>query len=111
LAATNVWTTNYPQSGGACDAAGTILISGTATPDAGAKLAKNGSAHVWLTGSNGGILSRVTITVNQTTGAWSATLTGLTSGQSYNIVVQVVQRLGDDNSQTIATTPGTATAK
>jgi hypothetical protein len=108
LAATNVWTANYPQSG---TSAGQILISGTATPDAGATLAKVGSAHVWLAGANGGIATRVQITVDATTGAWSATLTGLTSGQSYNIVVQVLQRVSGANSQTIATTPATASAK
>jgi hypothetical protein len=111
FAATNVWTANFPQTG---TATGQILVSGTATADTNFKLAKFGSASVWLAGTNGGTIKHFPVTVNQTTGAWTGTLSGLTSGTSYNIVVQVLQiRGGEDEppSQAIATAPGTASAK
>jgi hypothetical protein len=107
LAATNVWTANFPQTG---TTTGTILISGTVTPDANGTLVSVGSASVWVSGACGGTGKTFRVQVNQTTGAWSATIPNLMSGVTYNVVVQVHQRHGEQ-SQAIATTPATATAK
>jgi hypothetical protein len=99
-AASNVWARGYPKtlkSGG-------IAIKGTATADAGFTLGKTGTAIVWPAGKHGGVVTSFSVTVDPTTGAWSATLTGLRPEVHYEIVVQVTQTMGS-TTQTIATPP------
>jgi hypothetical protein len=98
-AATNTWAPGFPKV-----KAGVIKIKGTATADAGFTLGKTGTAVVWPAGRHGGIVTTFSITVDPTTGQWSADLTGLKAEIHYVIVVQVTQTKGS-TTQTIATPP------
>lgn len=98
-AATNIWAEDFPRT-----RAGVIKIKGTATADSGFTLGKTGTAVVWPAGRRGGIVSSFSITVDTTTGQWSADLTGLNANTNYVVVVQVTQTKGT-TTQTIATPP------
>lgn len=101
-AATNVWAHGFPKR----QKNGDILVKGTATADKGFTLGKTGTAIVWPAGNKGGVVTSFPVTVDPTTGVWSATLTGLPRGVNLEIVVQVTQTMGT-TTQTIATPPKT----
>ena len=101
-AGSNVWAHGFPKTA----KNGDILIKGTATADSGFTLGKTGTAVVWPAGKKGGVITSFSITVNTTTGAWSANLTGLSQNTSYVIVVQVPETMGS-TTQTIASPPRT----
>lgn len=89
FAATNKWKSALPGAN-----AGEIVIEGTFTPDACWTIDKQCQAVAWPLNKDGSIgEGAVSVTINTMTGAWSKTLTGLTSGQDYWIVVQSIQNM------------------
>jgi hypothetical protein len=115
LAATNTWARHYPREG---KNAGEIRIKGTATADTGFTLVTGtgaGTAIVWPRGRHGGIVTTFPIDVADD-GTWNTTLTGLTAGKHYYVVVEVSQTMTTGcppvtTTQTIATQPRTTEAE
>jgi hypothetical protein len=101
LGATNTFAHGYPKT-----KAGVTTVKGTATPDTGFTLGNKGTAVVWPAGRHGGVVTSFPITVDPTSGAWSADLTGLPARGNFVIVVQVTQTKGT-TTQTIASPPKT----
>jgi hypothetical protein len=105
-AGTNTWATGYPKTG---TATGTILVKGTATPDTGFTLSNTGQVAFWPVGG-GKVLFFNNLSVNAD-GTWGETsVTGATSGVTYNVVVQINETSGQ-TGHTLATDPKTAKAK
>jgi hypothetical protein len=98
------WTTGYPKAG---SGSGTIVIKGTTTPDSGWTVGATGQVIVWP--QNGGASTTQTFSVN-CNGSWGeVTISGLTTGQTYNVVVQIPVTSCSQGGATVATSPATAT--
>jgi hypothetical protein len=95
----NTWAAGYPK---ASTMAGTILVKGTATADTGYTFTGTGQVAYWPVG--GGQVQTTTITVNGN-GTWGESpVSGLTTGTTYNVVVQVNEKSGM-TTVTLATDP------
>ena len=101
---TVTWTSSYPKAG---ESSGTIVGQGTATPDSG-WVADTGTVIYYPVG--GGLQQTQTFAI-QSGGSWSFTLSSLTPGTTYNIVVQVpFYNPQTIISETVSPDPATATA-
>ena len=99
---TVTWDPGYPQAGGS---SGTIVGQGTATPDSG-WLVNEGTVIYWPAG--GGVQQTQTFPVGTN---WSFTITGLTPGVTYNLVVEVpFYNQQTMTTATVSPDPATATA-
>jgi hypothetical protein len=99
----NEWTAGYPKSGPANS--GKILVKGKAT--CSCTFTGNGSAVAWPVGGGGQTIAAVAVAAD---GSWGeVAITGLTSGTTYNVLVQVSVKCGKDTYQ-LTTDPKTATA-
>lgn len=82
------WSAGFPKVG---NNAGEILVQGTSSPSAGWTLKATGVVTIWPKGG-GNLLPPQMVTVNAATGAWSGTLTGLTSKTTYNIMIGIYEQ-------------------
>jgi hypothetical protein len=99
------WACGYPQAG---TSAGSIVVQGTASPDCGWMLDPAATVTYWPEG--GGVAQTANMVIGES-GNWSLTITGLTPGATYNVVVQVVfGNLQMMTQATVAPDPATATA-
>jgi hypothetical protein len=97
---TATWSSGYPKAG---TMQGTMIVQGTTTASCGYSFSGTGTVYYWPGG--GGIQQSTSITVNTMTGNWGPlTISGLTSGTSYNVVVQVNLQMGSTNV-TVSTDP------
>lgn len=100
---TNQWADTYPKAG---TTAGTVLVKGKVTADTGWSITGTGTIVYWV---SGGAIQNKAISVNTTTGEWEDSVTGLTTGTTYNFVVQCNIKSGMI-VYTLATSAKTATA-
>ena len=100
------WTAGFPKPG---TNAGEILVEGTSTASGGWTLNEDITVTVWLKGG-GSVVAKGGVTINKNTGAWSGTLQGLTSKQTYNISIAITEANGGATN-IISPDPKQASAK
>lgn len=101
---TVTWSTGYPKQGAG---AGQMLVKGSATASTGFTLATSGTVKYFPQG--GGVPLTATVTINADGTFGETTISGLTSGVTYHVWVEVVENNATDQ-QTLACDPATVTA-